>query len=612
MNAFFKSIFVLFSIFRFCTPGHANEQTPHYSTVNKEQHITLMENYSYLISLKQTTTIVNSEGSAHGGYRFVVDEFTKLEYFDVRIIDPISGKLIKRVREKDLKSRALISEGTFFQNLVLMYFDLDQVKFPARVEMEVKLHKTGNFNMPTWYPTHFFNQKVQTSTLEIHYPEALGMRYKAVHLDEPKVSSVGTGHHTFFWQVENMDPMDSEIKSADVPRIEIAPTHFAMQGYQATMDSWNSLGKWFHLLNQGKDNIPESTKSLVADLTKRLDNDYDKIKVLYQYLQKNYRYVSIQMGLGGWMPMAASDVVSTKYGDCKALTMLMKALLAEAGIDAYYTLVYAGEMDEPFDLDFPSNQFNHVILQIPTHEETLWLECTSSTLPAGYLGSFTKDRPALAITPEGGKIVHTPSYNTAEYNTTHLTLEVGLTANGDAEIKGHLLHKGAPAESLHSLAYQTGGSEKKDYLIRKIGGAGLSLEDHTLSVGSEKELPTADLAFSGWVGRFSQNTAKRTIIPVTWAKGLQVNEKTASGTISEETTVIIPGPLEWESGSDGWELKTAHTQTQIKPELSERTLKIVKSIHYSFPEDFSQEEKAAELSLIKVLLQQQFIFKKQL
>ncbi|MDP4989490.1 MAG: DUF3857 domain-containing protein, partial [Polaribacter sp.] len=108
-------------------------------------------------------------------------------------------------------------------------------------------------------------------------------------------------------------------------------------------------------------------------------------------MQQKTRYISVQIGIGGWEPIAANLVDDVGYGDCKGLTNYTKALLDVADVTAYYTVVYADDRID-VDKDFSSLQGNHVILNIPNNGKDVWLECTSQTMPFGFLGDFTDDR----------------------------------------------------------------------------------------------------------------------------------------------------------------------------------------------------------------------------
>jgi len=117
-----------------------------------------------------------------------------------------------------------------------------------------------------------------------------------------------------------------------------------------------------------------------------------------------------RLGLGGFQPIEASTVHRLAYGDCKALTNYMKAMLKAVGITSYYCLVKAGDDAPEIIPDFPSMQFNHVILCAPLDQDTLWLECTSQQYPCGYLGTFTDDRYALLIDGTRSHLVRTEEY----------------------------------------------------------------------------------------------------------------------------------------------------------------------------------------------------------
>ena len=240
-----------------------------------------------------------------------------------------------------------------------------------------------------------------------------------------------------------MDPDFDQV----VPNIKAAPVEFEFDGYAGSMKTWETFGQWQVLLNKGRDALPESTKQVVKDLTKNLRTTEEKARAVYEYIQSRTRYVSIQLGIGGFQPFDATVVDNTGYGDCKALSNYAVALLREAGVKAYYTTIAAGENEPDVDADFPSDQLNHIIVSVPTPKDTIWLECTSQTNPFGYLGTFTGDRKALMITENGGKLVHTVRYM-SEQNTQIRSAAVNVQVSGDATAKVSTTYAG--------LQYETG------------------------------------------------------------------------------------------------------------------------------------------------------------
>jgi hypothetical protein len=197
-------------------------------------------------------------------------------------------------------------------------------------------------------------------------------------------------------------------------------------------------------------------------------NDKEKIAILYHYLQNSCRYVSIQLGIGGFKTFDAAFVDSKKYGDCKALTTYMQAMLDAVGITSYPALVNAEYNQTPVNPAFPHNSFSHVILCVPQNKDTTWLECTSKATQVGILGSFTENRNALLITPQGGKLVATPKSNSLE-NTFHLTTKVTLNEDASGETESILESKGEYKEEIIEYVMNEKKDDQKEYLVKRLG-----------------------------------------------------------------------------------------------------------------------------------------------
>jgi len=169
-------------------------------------------------------------------------------------------------------------------------------------------------------------------------------------------------------------------------------------------------------------------------------------------MQQKTRYVSVQVGIGGYQPFLASDVDQMAYGDCKALVNYTQSLLSAVGIESYYVLVMAGNQKESALPNFASmNQFDHVILCLPFKNDTTWLECTNKQIPFGYLGDFTDDRNVVACTAEGGKLLHTPIYKTLDNRQIR---KAEFTISGDGVLSGQMITRfeGSQYDNRESLA----------------------------------------------------------------------------------------------------------------------------------------------------------------
>lgn len=231
------------------------------------------------------------------------------------------------------------------------------------------------------------------------------------------------------------------------------------------MASWNDFGKFIASLNKGRDQLPENIKVKVDELTRGVSDPLEKVIRLYGFMQQNTRYISIQLGIGGWQPFSAEFVGQKGYDDCKALTNYMQSLIKHAGIKSYYALIKSGDGRYHLNTDFPANQFNHAILAVPLENDTMWLECTSQTIPAGFLGSQTDNRPALLILEDGAKFAQTKSYGKEE--NTHMRIVSGeIDQSGMLKLKANNYYTGLEQELQHDVINILTKDRIKEFLNR--------------------------------------------------------------------------------------------------------------------------------------------------
>jgi hypothetical protein len=273
------------------------------------------------------------------------------------------------------------------------------------------------------------------------------------------------------WRTGNLPALFREFSAPDrfltSPSVFFSPEQFEIQGYKGSMNSWKEFGQFIAKLNEGRDKLPDHIKKVVHSLTDGISDTREKVRVLYEYMQKNTRYISVQLGIGGWQTFDAEYVATRSYGDCKALSNYMYALLKEANIKSCYTLVFAGEEDNFFIPDFTYNRFNHIILCVPMPKDTIWLECTSQTLPAGYLSGFTSDRHVLAINEEGGKLVSTPKYGLKE-NMEKRNIKATLMEDATLQVNVVTSYTGLQQDFYQRSIQRRSNDKIKELLVKQF------------------------------------------------------------------------------------------------------------------------------------------------
>ena len=293
-------------------------------------------------------------------------------------------------------------------------------------------------------------------------------------------------------------------------QVIFGPSQFQMDDYIGNMVTWQDFGKFIYALKQGRDQLTDPVKQQVHAIADGITDPKEKVARLYEYMQKNTRYISIQLGIGGWQPFDAKDVSTKGYGDCKALTNFMYSLLKEAGVRSNYTLVRAGRDAKYITEDFPAQQFNHVILSVPMQHDTMWLECTSQSLPAGYLSGFTNNRYALAIDENGGKLVRTPNYQRKD-NLEIRDVKALLDEDGMLTVKVQTKYTGLQQDDIHGRIHGYSNDKIKEYLHSRLDFATYDINKFDYQE-QKSSLPSITESLDVTVSNYATITGKRLFI----------------------------------------------------------------------------------------------------
>jgi hypothetical protein len=408
---------------------------------NNETTIEIKDKDNVVYHVKLAVTILNSNGASDGAVALWYKKGTQIKSFKGFIYDEY-GKQTAKLGESDLKDSYAAQDFSLFEDIRLKYYTPSNTVYPYTVAYEYEIRTNQSLNISTWMPTGRAAMAVEHSACTLICKPDYAVRYKETNYPGQAQITDNKGLKNYNWQIDHVkarheEPYSPNLESV-VTSVRFAPQNFSYEDISGSYSNWQNLGKWYYdNLLTGRTSLPAETVQQMKDLTAGITDPKEKARKIYEYMQHKTRYVSIQIGIGGYQPFQASEVDQLGYGDCKGLVNYTQALLKAVNIDSYFCVVMAGDQKVNFLSDFAGmNQGNHAILCLPFAKDTTWLECTSKSTPFGFLGTFTDDRLVLANTPEGGKLMRTTKYTTEDNKESR---KADFVITEDGKISGSML-----------------------------------------------------------------------------------------------------------------------------------------------------------------------------
>ncbi|WP_342088474.1 DUF3857 domain-containing transglutaminase family protein [Dyadobacter sp. OTU695] len=438
-------------------------------------------------------TVFNEKGEErYGSTREWYDKFRKVTELSGTLYDA-SGKVVKRLRNSDIEDRG---DGTAGDDITdnrvkTASFGKKSYSYPYTVEFVTEVRTRNMMFFPNWTPAPAEGSAAEYSYFRIKTPAGLAFRYQECNgAPSVKKSKDVDGSDIYEWtqrdyarpRIDDLYPIPHFER---IPLVFTAPSDFEVQEYKGNFNTWEDLSRFYHTLNAGRDILPPQMQDEVKALIKDARSDREKIDRIYRWMQGRSRYVSIQLGIGGWQTIDAMTVAKTGYGDCKALTNFTLAALKVAGVPSCAALIRAGK-EAKIKADFPSSTFNHVIACAFVGKDTVWLECTSPNEKPNFMGSFTGGRPALLVLPTGGKLVMTPDY-TARENVKESRANVKLNETGDGQVVAWARYTGLQHEPRVQLIQYRTKEEQEKWLLSHINLPSMDLRHFELAEGAGGE-----------------------------------------------------------------------------------------------------------------------------
>ena len=419
------------------------------TTVKDNGEIELRHRYAYKLLRPEAR-------EAYGHAVVIFDNETKISFFRAWTILP-NGTQIE-MKEKEATEVSL-ADGELFSDNRAKFIRFPEANVGSVVGFEyVQRQRPFVFEDDWW-----FQEKIPTRRARFSLQLPAGWEFTNYWANFAQQEPQSSAGNQYVWEMQDVPAIEVE---PDMPSFEAVGGRMVIKYFPRdpalrakSTGTWNDIGVWYSGLTSSSRNPSPALQQKVAELTAGLSDPLAKMKALASYMQRNIRYVAIEVGIGGVQPHPAADVFAHQYGDCKYKATLLSTMLKQAGIDSYYVSINTER--GIINPKFPSLRFNHVILAIqlpdsvpdtglyaimklPRFGRLLFFDPTNPYVPLGYLPSYLQDNYALVVAQDGADLVSLPLLPAAT-NRLFRTGTLSLSSGGDLVGEVNEVRWGGPA-----------------------------------------------------------------------------------------------------------------------------------------------------------------------
>lgn len=237
----------------------------------------------------------------------------------------------------------------------------------------------------------------------------------------------------------------AELTLEDVEAVlppRLAPLRHALFGFVEVSDftSWAELAQHFAPLYGDAAAVPAqgSLRDEVERIRALSEDPVIRAEAALRLVQDEVRYVALLMGASALVPADAETTWARRFGDCKAKTALLLAILEEFGIDAVPVFVSITGGDLIRDRLPAVGLFNHVLVRARIDGREYWLDGTRmgdrklANLPVPDLGWVL---PLTGGSSELVRLTPPPLERPEEDLAIHFDTSAGLSLPAPAKVE---------------------------------------------------------------------------------------------------------------------------------------------------------------------------------
>jgi hypothetical protein len=329
----------------------------------------------------------------------------------------------KKTRVETIDTQDMMDPGIFYGGYKISEFIYPNISSGSVGKFEyVKELKDPHLLSPFYFDE---NINVRFAEFSVSMPESVHLKYQVFGDLKDNVRFVeqrSKGQIKYSWSLASIPPYE---KMKDSPAHAYHGTHviifidsYSLKGEQIKVSGdVNDLFKWYSSLVE---KIPKrgsytELHKVEDQLLDSLTSPEEKAKAIFNWVQKNIKYIAFEDGMAGFIPREPADVFNKRYGDCKDMANLLRYMMNRAGIESYLTWI--GTRRRPYTYAaVPSPVVDdHMICAVKTGNDYLFLDATNSYLTYGKPSSMIQGKEALiGLSKDQYKVVAVPVRSASE------------------------------------------------------------------------------------------------------------------------------------------------------------------------------------------------------
>lgn len=358
-------------------------------------------------------------------------DLQKVEVLEASILKPDGKKVAVPASAVKIRPTPHAEAATGFSSLheVDIVFDGLKVGETARFKLKIATTKAmfdNHFDTMEFFPLMFDWKSIE---INLSAPKDYALYTEAPGLEggEPIEES---GRIRRQWRKKDLSALEIEPAMYDLAS---ASPRFAATSFK----DHNQLGAAFWDNVKAKAVVTPEVKALADEITKDISDPKQQAYAIYDWVNKNIRYLLIVLDRGGWNPHTTTEILANRYGDCKDYTTIIYALLKAKSIESTPVLIRS-DLGDWFPSVAVPDYFNHAVLYIPSLK--LIADATAPNTRLGLIPQSLVGKKALLAGEQTG-ILEIPRDNPDD-NEISSDVEIEMQPNGALKAVSRNTYKG--------------------------------------------------------------------------------------------------------------------------------------------------------------------------